>query len=288
MDKSVFVVYNIIKRGDGMHYYIKTSKDSEASSDKYIHVNNFGYSEDVTDMRVRRERGRVDYQLIYVKSGSLTITENEGDSTVPAGSVCLYRPGEAQIYGSYNGAVEFCWIHFSGSGVEEMLSFFEERCYTVGQFPEFLRYCNGALSEFETGKKYTELFYEGELIALIARIAERVERDRDKDDLAKIRPALNAINSSRTTRMSNSELAELCGFSRFYFMKVFKAITGTTPQQYYISQIIDKGCYLLGSTSYNVSQIARLCGIEDSLYFSRIFKKHTGLSPLAYRKKGMH
>ena len=140
MDKSVFVVYNIIKRGDGMHYYIKTSKDSEASSDKYIHVNNFGYSEDVTDMRVRRERGRVDYQLIYVKSGSLTITENEGDSIVPAGSVCLYRPGEAQIYGSYNGAVEFCWIHFSGSGVEEMLSFFEERCYTVGQFPEFMSF----------------------------------------------------------------------------------------------------------------------------------------------------
>ena len=271
-----------------MHYYIKTSKNSEAVSDKYIHINNFGYSEEVVDMRVYRERGRVDYQLIYIKSGSLTITENGESYIAPSGSVCLYRPREAQIYASNESATEFCWIHFSGSGVEEMLSFFEKRYYTVGQFPEFLRYCNGISTEFETEKKYTELFYEGELMALIARIAARVERDKKKDDLAKIRPALNAINSSRTSRLSNSELAELCGFSRFYFMKVFKAITGTTPQQYYISQIIDRGCYLLGSTAYNVAQISRLCGIEDSLYFSRIFKKHTGLSPLAYRKKGMH
>lgn len=269
-----------------MHYYVKTYKDSAAVSDKYIHVNNFGYSADDSDICVRRENGRVDYQLIYVNKGGLIVYENGKKINVVAGSVCLFRPSEPQIYSALDDTTEFCWIHFSGTEAERMLAFFEKRAYLIGPLPEFSRYCHDVLTGFQANRKYTELFYEGELIALIARIGARVEADdKRNDEFVKIRPALMAIHSNRKDRMSNDALAELCGFSRYYFIKIFKSITGKTPQQYCISYIIDKGCYLLTSTAYSVAQISHLCGIEDSLYFSRLFKKHTGLSPLAYRSR---
>ncbi|MBE6740510.1 MAG: helix-turn-helix transcriptional regulator, partial [Ruminococcaceae bacterium] len=75
----------------------------------------------------------------------------------------------------------------------------------------------------------------------------------------------------------------LCGLSKDYFLKLFKNSMGITPQQYYIALAVDKGRYLLTNTSYSISEISLLCGIEDSFYFSRIFKKHTGLSPRDYR-----
>ncbi len=266
-------------------YYFKTVKSSEAVSDSYISVNNFGYYEDVSQTHIRRERGRADYQLIYVKSGKIIVHEPSGDHILEGGSVCLFRPGESQIYSTGDESTTFFWIHFSGSEVEGMLSFFSERAYYVGAFPEFEGYCHGPACEFEQGNEYAELFCRGELIALIARIAERTVFDgKKRSDRAKIRPALNAIHENFQSPVSNEELARICGMSKCYFVKIFKKAMGVTPQQYYAALVVDKARYLLTATSYNVSEISLMCGIEDNLYFSRFFKKHTGLSPMAYRK----
>ena len=270
-------------------YCAKITKNSEAVSDKYISVNNFGYNEDMINMDVRRAHGRVDFQLIYVKSGEITLHEKGKDVLLTDGSVCLFRPKEAQLYSIYIVPTTFFWIHFSGSEAEQMLSFFDKRSYHVGFFPEFERYCHGFSHEFQADRKYNDLLCEGELIALIARIAERIGHGEKKNaDFSKIRPALAIMQSESCTRRSNEELAEFCGLSKFYFMKLFKNIIGISPQQYYMSLVIDKSCYLLMNTLYNVSEISVICGIEDSLYFSRVFKKHMGLSPSKYRKTNLH
>ena len=41
---------------------------------------------------------------------------------------------------------------------------------------------------------------------------------------------------------------------------------------------------LLENTEYNITEIAEAVGYDNPLYFSRLFHKHTGLSPSAYRK----
>ncbi|MBU5305822.1 AraC family transcriptional regulator [Eubacterium callanderi] len=43
-------------------------------------------------------------------------------------------------------------------------------------------------------------------------------------------------------------------------------------------------CYLLKSTNLSISEISVKTGFEDANYFSRQFKKHTGLTPKEYRK----
>ncbi len=267
-------------------YYLLDTKNSDSSSENYIHVNNLGYYEDLTDMKVYREKGRLDYQLIYVKSGEIVIHEQDEDVALTDGTICLFRPKEAQIYNTYKKPTTFFWIHFSGREAEQMLGFFEKRAYYIGAFPEFEYYCHGSSSNEGITKKYIDLLYEGRLIALIARIAERVHSDgKSARDMLKIRPALDAMRSDRQPKYSNEELSALCGISKYYFLKIFKNVMGVTPQQYYVTLTVDKGRYLLTNTSYNIGEISTLCGIEDSFYFSRIFKKHVGLSPKNYREK---
>lgn len=268
------------------YYFLKSTDNSEAVSDKHICLNNLGYFADLSEMTVCREKGRVDFQLIYVKEGEIAVHDNGKEITLGAGSVCLYRPSEAQIYGVNKKLTTFFWIHFSGYAVKNMLSFFMKRSYFVGELPEFERYCKGFSDVGGAGKEYIELLYEGELIALIARIARRIVcNEKRQDEMFKIRPALNAMRLQSTERKTNEYLAELCGISKCYFEKIFKNVMNISPQQYYAELVLDKGCYLLTSTTYNVTEVARLCGIDDGLYFSRFFKKHKGMSPLTYRKK---
>ena len=204
-----------------LSYYMRGKESSEATSEKYISVNNFGYCEDCTNMCIRRERGRVDYQLIYVKNGQMMIHEGEKSVTMGAGEICLFRPAEAQMYSICQTPTAYYWIHFSGSEAERMLSFFRERCYFVGAFPEFEEYCRGAQESFRAGETYAELFFEGGLIALFARIAERIYRDRKAyGEFLKIRKALDLMHAEPWHRRSNGELAEMCHISRNYFEKI--------------------------------------------------------------------
>ena len=216
----------------------------------------------------------------------MVISETEREVVLTDGCICLFRPKEPQKYFVGEEITTYFWIHFSGKEAEGMLSFFKERSYSIGRFSEFERFCCRFISEFKSEEKYTEMFSEGGLITLIAHIAERVFQSENQNvALAKIRPALEYMKSDTGRRYSNEELSELCGINKYYFIKLFKSIMGVSPQQYYQSLIIDKSVYLLTNTSYNVSEIADLCGIDDVFYFSRMFKKHTGISPREYRKK---
>ena len=54
--------------------------------------------------------------------------------------------------------------------------------------------------------------------------------------------------------------------------------------QYILSLRMANAQSLLESTEYNISEIAEAVGYDNPLYFSRLFHKHIGVSPTAYRK----
>lgn len=267
-------------------YYRTEAFSTELVSDKYIRLNNCGFYDAFQNMETVRKNGRVDYQLIYVKNGALTVRKPKQDLVLKGGSIYLFRPGVPQIYGIYGAPTTFFWIHFTGTGVEEMLSFFKEESYSIGAFNELEHYCSSDYDAYITDERHRNMLREGDLISLFARLAAKISGDKKRGaERALIIPALRAMNAFPSKRLSNEELASLCNLSKYYFIKAFKSSTGYAPQQYYISSIIEKSKYLLENTKYNVNEISHICAMEDVLYFSRLFKKHTGLSPLNYRKK---
>lgn len=75
-----------------------------------------------------------------------------------------------------------------------------------------------------------------------------------------------------------------------YVRKIFKKETGVTPHEYLTQARMRRAeaIILSGVTNrysyYTVSQIAEACGYAEPLYFSRVFKKYYGVSPLQYAK----
>jgi len=95
----------------------------------------------------------------------------------------------------------------------------------------------------------------------------------------------NYINDHMKEEVTLAGLAEIFHFSPQYLAKKFKEEYGTTIMNYLVQRRIEKACSLLEHTELSIQEIASESGFEELNYFSKVFKKHTGITPSGYRKK---
>jgi len=72
-----------------------------------------------------------------------------------------------------------------------------------------------------------------------------------------------------------------------YLRKLFKKEVGLNPLEYMTKLRMKKAETMLGpmwAKGNSIADVAELCGFDDALYFSRVFKKHFGCSPSAFIK----
>ena len=79
-------------------------------------------------------------------------------------------------------------------------------------------------------------------------------------------------------------MCEMVSLSRSQFYKYYVDYFGISPIQDLNNARIEKARNLLTNRNFQVTDVARLCGYASIHHFSRTFKEHTGLSPLAYLK----
>lgn len=83
--------------------------------------------------------------------------------------------------------------------------------------------------------------------------------------------------------LSLDELAALTGFTKYHFMRCFKASTGRSPLQYVTELRIAHARRLLETSRLPMDMVARQSGFSSAGHLARVFGKATGLPPRAYR-----
>lgn len=84
-------------------------------------------------------------------------------------------------------------------------------------------------------------------------------------------------------QMSVGDIAKELGTSISYLSRIFKENTGETIIRTINNKRIEKAKAYLKETDYKVYEVADILGFENVTYFSRFFKKHTGMSPKEYK-----
>ena len=103
--------------------------------------------------------------------------------------------------------------------------------------------------------------------------------------LLRIGAALSHLEQNIHRQMNLEELASIAHMSQRSFLRVFQSAVGTSPLAWVIGQRINRACCLLRQTDRQVTEIAFDVGFNDSNYFTRQFRKITGLSPRNYRSR---
>lgn len=93
-------------------------------------------------------------------------------------------------------------------------------------------------------------------------------------------------NNFALENLSAQDVAEHIGFSVNHFSRLFKKETGDTFINYLTSFRIQKACDFLRKSEKKMYEVAESVGYSSPQYFSQVFYKYTGLTPMEYKKKG--
>lgn len=92
------------------------------------------------------------------------------------------------------------------------------------------------------------------------------------------------IQSHLEEDISREDIACHVGLNPEYVSRLFKQETGVNLVNYLQTVRLRTACEWLKQSSLSISEIAARLGYDNFAYFSKIFKKFTGLTPSAYRK----
>jgi RpiB/LacA/LacB family sugar-phosphate isomerase len=81
-----------------------------------------------------------------------------------------------------------------------------------------------------------------------------------------------------------SELAQVVGMSQYYFSKLFKMSTGTTPHQYVMRQRVERAQEHLRESRTALAEVATQVGFETQSHFTSVFRRLVGATPKHYRE----
>ncbi|GIQ70266.1 AraC family transcriptional regulator [Xylanibacillus composti] len=123
-----------------------------------------------------------------------------------------------------------------------------------------------------------------QLLIWIARLARDSESREDLHGQLYVKKALNYIHDHYEQDIRVQDIADAIGLHPGYLHRIFKGNTGETVVGYLTRYRVHQAKMMLARTDISVADIAEYVGMGSSQYFSTVFKKLTGQTPMDYRK----
>ena len=232
-----------------------------------------------------------DNLMMYCSEGAGWVEANGERHRVRAGDLIVLPQRLAHEYASdLEQPWTLYWVHFSGDHSQDYLQHIDaqgNRCViSIGLHPKIIADFETLFSARQTGYSMKAFIHAAQclkqMLSYIALLSSKhLQSGRYAIDLE----AIQTIMQSRLhTDLQLEQLAQSATLSKYHFSKRYKALTGYAPIQHFIHLKMERACYLLDISNQPIGQIAADLGYEDAHYFSRQFKKVTGLSPREYRK----
>lgn len=157
---------------------------------------------------------------------------------------------------------------------------------------DILYYVHHLLMESETKEIGYDTVCQKLLELLILKIIRKININLQAHQITspvkrEIRVICHYIDQNYSEDLSLESLAKYMKMNKYYMAHEFKKYMHISPIQYLINRRIQECQSLLKTSSLSVSEISEAVGFSSQSYFSQIFKKTLGMTPLQYRQNNV-
>lgn len=263
-----------------------------------------------------------EYILYIVKTGELYINEKNVEYHLIKGDVLLLEPN-IEHYGYKEASCHYYYIHFKHPKISPLnISSYEEIVQKLmdkrkaALHSEYLSELSDTTPEFYL-PKYYHYEDENELMSLLVnadsdyyhkyegykRIASlkllemliKISRDYTSTKIESSQPQFSKafvkcrniqhyINSNYQNKITSADIEQNFESNYDYLNRVFQRMTGYSIMNYLNIIRVNRAKDLLDATPLKISEVGYLVGIDDPYYFSKLFKKISGITPSSYMK----
>lgn len=228
--------------------------------------------------------GRDDYFLIYVTDGIFSTEINDTVYNLKKGAVVIFPPKFKYHYWGEPPSKYLC-AHFTGSHAEKFLTdlgFSLEPFVLESEFsPKIKALFDKLIEKYMT----TTPFLQYSLACLLEEILLTVATDRLKSGgYRTFKKSIKYIHENFAQKIQIPELAKMESLSNSRYITLFSKEIGKSPSEYILALRLERARELLLTTDMEISSVGAASGYKDQYFFSKIFKKHIGISPSEFRK----
>jgi AraC-type DNA-binding domain-containing proteins len=246
------------------------------------------------------------WELVYVDKGEIEVVADSRRYRLTQGSLIFHKPNEFHSLTAIPGkAPNVIVITFDCDSpvmdrlTDKVFLLDQEQRNTMARilseganafalpfhYP-LVRKPNQPLGSEQLMKVYLE-----SLLILLIRNGSSRDRGRasmlltkEKEEARLIADIVSLMEENLSSHLSLMEISRTLHIANTKLKEQFKRHTGKTVMEYYALMKLEKAKLLIREDGHNFTEISRQLGFSSVHYFSKAFKRHTGMSPSEYAK----
>ncbi len=289
--------------------YIGVQLDNSISIDELFTVHYFEY----TSTFAFAGEAHDFWEFLYVDKGEVNITADDFHTTLKRGEIIFHKPNEFHtVQATGNIAPNVIVISFSSSS--PAMNFFGNKVFNIDELERSLlaniisesKNCfSGRLDDpylTRMTKKESDIFGAEQMLRLLLEYFLIHLTRRQSGSLVLEKPLSKVLPKTTKSRSDNEVFNRILNYletnldehlslemichdnliGRSQLLRLFQEKTGNGVIEYFSKMKIDAAKQLIRTDQLNFTQIAQQLGYSSIHYFSRQFKKITGMTPSEY------
>jgi len=284
--------------------YVKTTLKEDIVIKKIVTVHYFEYAKDYVFEGEKHDF----WEFLYVDKGEVEVMADSSGFRLKQGEMIFHKPNEFHNVWA-NGKVAPNLVVISFECKSAAMKYFENKILNIGDFEknllaQIIREAKEAYSsplDLPTLERLEKkpvpcfgceqlikinleqlLIYmirKGKSIRTESKLSTSVKERSDEDMARKI---IGYLEDVITGNVSFDDVCRFSSLSRTYLKVLFKEKTGVSVMEYYKKLKIEEAKKMIREGKHNFTEIAEILGYTSIHYFSRHFKKLTGMTPSQY------
>ena len=246
------------------------------------------------------------WEMVYVDKGKVLVTRDAEEILLTQGDVIFHKPNEFHAIKSYESNPNFFVMSFTTTSASMIC--FEK--YHTKLDKKLQPYISEIIKEAENtfiipkndtrlkklvlkedaiigGEQLIKSYLEQLLILLVRNVTAKGKIPLFPDKLSMENELISSIKKyledGVEKRIGIADVCKKFGYSKSYLSKIFHEQTGVTIANYSNRAKIKEAKHLIRENNLNLSEISDRLAFDNPQYFSRVFRRITGMSPTEFK-----